>query len=172
MRKTNLAALLCLIAATAIIAPAQTKPSESHKNKYQAIEITSFDVKAGTDLPPDYLNELMKDVANQVYDTNKFKQVARPGETLANPDAPTIRLIGTVTEFKKGSQVKRYMIGLGAGKTKIVVHVKFIDVATGSVILEKDVDGKVVIGMLGGQSQGATNGVAKEIAKVIKKEFF
>jgi hypothetical protein len=172
MGKMYFAALLCLAALTATVAPAQTRPSQSYRNKYQAIEITRFDVKAGADLPPDYLTELMKDVANQLYDTNKFKQVARPGEAPADPGAPLLRLVGTVTEFKKGSQMKRYMIGFGAGKTKIVVHVKFIDAATGSVILERDVDGKVVIGVLGGKSEGATNGVAKEIAKVVKKEFF
>jgi hypothetical protein len=172
MNKMKFLVLLCLIAVAAVNAPAQGKQTQSNKNKYQAIEITRFDVKAGTDLPPDYLNELMKDVANQMYDTNKFKQVARPGEALANPNEPAVRLVGTVTEFKKGSQMKRYMIGFGAGKTKIVVHIKFVDVATGAVVLERNVDGKVVIGLFGGKSEGATNGVAKEIAKVVKKEFF
>ncbi|HEX8181825.1 MAG TPA: DUF4410 domain-containing protein [Pyrinomonadaceae bacterium] len=172
MYKMNLAVALCLVAALTLCAQGQTKPAQSYTNKYQNIEITRFDVKAGIDFPPEYLTEMMKDIANQLQDTHKFKQVARPGETLTDTNAPTIRLMGTVIKYQKGSRTKRWLAGPFGGKTKIVAHIKFLDAATGAVLLEKDVDGKVIIGVLGGESEGATNGVAKEIAKETKKAFF
>ena len=171
MKKMKFVVLLGLVALTAASAPAQNKQPQSHRNKYQNIEVIPFDVKAGTDFPPEYLTEMMKDVVNQLNDTKKFKQVARQGETLTDPGVPTMRLTGTVTEFKKGSRVKRWMVP-GAGQTKIVAQIKFVDAATGAVLFEKRVDGRVAFGVLGGESTGATNGVAKEIAKVTRKEFF
>ena len=61
---------------------------------------------------------------------------------------------------------------LGAGKTKIKAHVKFVDVSTGETVFEDDVDGKVIMGMFGGSSPGATRGLAKEVAKVAARTFF
>ncbi len=171
MNKMKVLAFLCLIAVASINAQAQNKQTPSLKNKYQNIEVTRFDVKAGVEFPPGYLAELMKDIANQLHDTKKFKQVGAPGETLNVTGTPTLRLTGTVVEYKKGSRVKRYMLP-GTGQTKIVAEIKFVDTATGAVVLERKVDGRVALGVLGGESQGATNGVAKEIAKVTKKEFF
>jgi len=40
------------------------------------------------------------------------------------------------------------------------------------VLLDRKVDGKVVMGVMGGKSEGATNGLAKEVAKVTKEKFF
>lgn len=167
--------LLCLFAATSLVtttASAQTKTEKTHKNKYQNIEVTRFDIEAGNEVPPEYLDELAKDIANQLRDTRKFKQVVRVGETATDTAAPTLRLTGTITKFKKGNRAKRYLIGFGAGATKMNVHVKFTDAATGETLFEDDVDGKVFIGIFGGDSKGATNGVAKDIGKAAKKEFF
>jgi hypothetical protein len=72
----------------------------------------------------------------------------------------------------KGNSAKQCLLGFGAATTKVVAHVKFIDATTGNVLFEKDVDGKVIIGLMGGDSNGATRGLAKEVAKVAKKKFF
>jgi hypothetical protein len=34
------------------------------------------------------------------------------------------------------------------------------------------VDGKVIMGVMGGKSEGANTGLAKEVAKVTKQRFF
>jgi hypothetical protein len=83
----------------------------------------------------------------------------------------TIRLIGTVTKFNEGSKSARYWIGLGAGRARLVAHIKFVDL-NGNVLFEKDVDGNVTMGTFGGDPLGATRGLAKEIGKVAKKQFF
>jgi hypothetical protein len=39
-------------------------------------------------------------------------------------------------------------------------------------VFEDDVDGKVILDYTGGESIGATQGLAHEVAKVTKKKFF
>ena len=145
---------------------------KKHKNKYQNIEVVRFDIKEGVNFPADYLHTMTEELVSQLQQTGKFGQVLREGETPDKADAPTVRLVGTVTEFQPGSRAKRYLVGFGSGKTKIVAHVKFLDKATGEVLFEDDVDGKVWQGNVGGESIGATRGLAKEVAKVSKQQFF
>ena len=143
-----------------------------NKNKYKDIEVVKFDIKTGVEFPEEHLAGMMDEIVKELQELKKFGQVFRAGEAQTDATVPTLRLEGTVTEFKKGSQAKRYLVGFGAGKTKVVAHVKFIDKATGSVVFEKDVDGKVVLGLFGGQSKTSLRDVGKEIAEVGKKQFF
>jgi hypothetical protein len=62
-------------------------------------------------------------------------------------------------------------VGFGAGATVIGAHIKCYDAATKELLLERDVDGKVIMGLMGGKSEGANNGLAKEIAKNVKQKF-
>jgi len=144
---------------------------KQYKDKYQNIEVMRFVVKEGIEFPPDYLVTMMEELVTQLKETKKFQEVLREGEKPDNAEAPTLRLTGTVTEYRKGSRAKRYLVGFGAGKTKIVAHIQFSDPAVG-VLYEDDVDGKVVMGGMGGESVGATRGLAKEVAKVTKQQFF
>ena len=145
---------------------------KKNKNKYQNIEVVRFDIKEGVNFPVDYLHTMTEELVSQLQQTGKFGQVLREGETPEKADVPTIRLVGTVTEFQPGSVAKRVLVGFGSGKTKVVAHVKFLDKATGEVLFEDDVDGKVWRGAVGGESIGATRGLAKEVAKVGKQQFF
>jgi hypothetical protein len=152
---------------------AQTaKGTADMKNKYQNIEITRFDIQEGIKFPPESRDVIMAQVVEELKQIKKFKQVANTGETISDATGPTVRLSGTITKYKAGSRAKRYFIGFGAGATKVNAHLKFVDAATGEVLFEKDVDGKVWIGLFGGDSSGATRGLAKEVAKVTKKQFF
>lgn len=166
MRYTT--AMLSVLAAALLLTPVAA--AAVHNSKYEAIQVMRFTVEPGSDLPQDYFATMMEELVTQLNRTHRFQQVLRDGETPAEP-AQTIQLQGTVTRFNKGNRAVRYMVGFGAGKTKIVAHVKFIDSATGAVQLEKDVDGKVWIGFMGGESMGATKGLAKDVAKVAKKNF-
>jgi hypothetical protein len=150
----------------------QGQAQKVEKNKYQQIEITGFEVKQGVEFPPDYLADLTNELVTQMKETEKFREVSRAGEAPAGSDALALRLSGTVTEFKAGSRAVRYLVGFGAGRTKVKARVKFTDRATGAVLYEGDVDGKVIMGVFGGDSRGATRGLAKEVAKVARQQFF
>lgn len=152
---------------------AQTaKGTADLKNKYESIEIVKFDIQEGVKFPPESRDVIMAQVVEELKQLKKFKQVANTGETVTEGAGPTVRLTGTITKYKPGSRAKRYFIGFGAGATKVNARLKFVDAATGEVLFEKDVDGKVWIGLFGGDSSGATRGLAKEVAKVAKKQLF
>ena len=175
MNRTRRQILITLLAvftlATPIAASGQKKDG-SLKNQYQNIEVATFDIKEEAKFPADSLNAMMDEIVKELQDLKKFKQVLRPGESPTDSAAPTVQLLGTVTKYQAGSRAKRYLVGFGAGKTKIVAHVKFIDKANGNVLFEKDVDGKVVIGLFGGDSKTSFRDVGKEVAEVAKKQFF
>ena len=163
--------LLLLGCAPALAQTAQ-KP-EGIKNKYQNIEVTSFEIEEGVKLPPESRDVIMTQVVEELTQLKKFKEVSDKRE-LATPQAegPTVRLTGAFTKYNAGSRAKRYFIGFGAGTTKVVARIKFVDAATGDTLLERYVDGKVWIGLFGGDSSGANRGLAKEVAKVTKKLLF
>lgn len=170
MRSFKAAVYMALLVIFAVL---PVMGQEATKNKYQVIEIMQFDVQQGVDFPPDYMTSMMEDLNTQLQKMGKFKQVLRQGENPTEAEAPALRLTGTVTKFKKGSRAKRYLIAPGVGSTKVTAHVKFLDRKTGETLLEKDVDGKVVMGgLVKGESIGATRGLAKEVVKVAKQKFF
>jgi hypothetical protein len=145
------------------------QPSPVH---YKSIEISRFTVEPGANIADDFLIAISNDLTEQLRKTKKFEIVRLEGADAGDLPRPALRLTGVVKEFKPGSRAKRYLIGFGAGKTKVLADVKFIDVQTEQVVYEKEVDGKVVIGVFGGDSMGAAQGLAKEVAKVSKKQFF
>jgi hypothetical protein len=133
---------------------------------------------------------MMSEIVDQLTKLNKFKEVKIgtanstdekiTGESTTGmpklekesiPSESTIRLIGTVTEYIEGNRTARFLIGLGAGRAKIKAHIKILDY-NNSVLLERDVDGNLVIGTFGGDSSSITRGLAKEVAKVTIRRFF
>jgi len=158
-----------LLGCTSIFAQT-AKGTDTLKNKYQNIEIVRFDIKDGVNFSPESRDVVMAQLVEELKQLKKFKQVSSVGQTISQ--GPTVRLSGTITKYKAGSRAKRYFIGLGAGATKVTAHIKFVDAATGNVLLEKDTNGTVWIGFFGGESSGATRGLARAVSKVTKKEFF
>lgn len=124
---------------------------------------------------------MMTEIVDELTKLKKFSEVkglapaaAAVATTTETTGQPTswILLTGTVTKYQPGSRTTRYLVGPFAGKTKVVASIKLVEKDTGKVLLEKDVDGKVVIGLFGGNSNGATRGLAIEVAKVTKKTVF
>ncbi len=156
---------------------ALTASATAHKNsgktsekKYQYVQVNRFDVQQGVDFPPDYQLTIDEDLNKELGKIKDVKQVLRDGESLP-PEQPVLLVTGTITKFKKGNQAARYLVGFGAGATVINAHIKCYDAATKELLLERDVDGKVIMGVMGGKSEGANNGLAKEIAENIKEKF-
>jgi len=142
------------------------------KNRYDSIEVRPFTIEPGVDLPPEYVQSMMAGVIMDLRRIKKFNYVFAPGDAKQGDTARTIQLLGTVTQYKHGSRGKRFVaLGL-AGDTKIVAHVKFIDGASGEVLVEADVDGQIYTGLLGGSPKGAPSGVGKDVARIAKKVFF
>jgi hypothetical protein len=167
-------ALLVAFAITTVVTVRgqEKDKQEVPKGQYQNIEVVNFDVKDGIEFPPDYMKPMMDEIATRLIATKKFKQVLRPGETASETSVPTLQIIGTVVDFKAGSRAKRYVISMGAGKTRVVTHFKFIDKSTGNIVYEGDASGGVSWGLFGGDSKEAVTGVGKQIAKAAKEKLF
>jgi hypothetical protein len=107
----------------------------------------------------------------------KSADAAMPDKQMETKTAETVPadnvlyVTGLITQYKQGNRAARYVIGLGAGRAKLKAHIKVAD-SKGNVLLEKDVDGNVVIGLFGGNSNGITRGLARELAKDMVKKFF
>ncbi|HEX8118486.1 MAG TPA: DUF4410 domain-containing protein [Pyrinomonadaceae bacterium] len=149
-------------------------PAAPEKGKYQNAEVAPFTAQEGVQMTPEQLKGLTDAVVKELQDIKKFKQVSLEGAAPAADaaQAPTLKVSSTVTKFKAGSRAKRYMIGFGAGKSKVIAHVRFIDRETGAVLYEFDADGDVVMGLFGGNSGGAKSELAGQVAKAAKKRFF
>ena len=136
------------------------------KSKYQVIEVNQFEFGQGTNLPKSFQRALMQETALALLEIGKFKQVLREGEKPADPGLPLLQLTAKVTEFQEHT-------GFFRPKTRIAAHIKFIDAATGRVLVEDDVKAEVLLaGITARESIEATRAVAKEVAKVTKQLFF
>jgi curli biogenesis system outer membrane secretion channel CsgG len=144
----------------------QAKPA---KQVYKAIEVERFTVRQGVEFSDKDLDELIKATVSNFRSSNRFDSVTLAGETTATEASPKLKVSGEVTKYVKGSQAARYLVGFGAGKTKVVVDVKLTDAATGEVIFNQSVDGDVTWGLFGGDSDKAKGGVADEIIREMKK---
>lgn len=152
----------------------------------QSIEVVKFDIRAGVEFPASTRDVMMTEIVDELTKLKKFTLVlgdvavagaAKKEEPVTEAPAATdvetkLVLTGTVTQFNPGNRAARYLIGFGAGKTKVVAEIKLVERATGKVVLEKKVDGSVIIGLFGGDSNGATRGLAEEVASVTKKALF
>jgi hypothetical protein len=169
--KSILLSIAVIASALAVATPATAqkntdKPSEK---RYQYVQVNRFDVEPGVDFPPDYQLTIDEDLNKELGKIKGLKQILREGEPLPQSE-PVMVVTGTITKFRKGNQAARYLVGFGAGSTVIGAHIKCFDAATKELLLERNVDGKVIMGLMGGKSEGANNGLAKEVAKDIKEK--
>ena len=174
MQKTNYLALVMAVTLGSLV-PGQAAEVTSPRGVYRNIEVRRFAVAEGVAFPQEYMAALMGDVRTALAKLGQFEQVLGDAEVPADPKTRTLQLTGTVVKYAKGSRFMRYMVGpaslAGPGKTKVVVELEYRDRDTGEVLHVARVDGKVWIGFFGGNSMGATKGLAKEVAKVTGKKF-
>ena len=76
---------------------------------------------------------------------------------------------GTVIKYEEGSRAKRYWIGLGAGKAHCTIQVILIDKETGDELSRTNFDGMIVMGVFGGDSDEAIDGVVDSFINYMKK---
>ena len=136
---------------------------------YNAVEVAKFTVRQGIEFSDKDVTELTNATLSNFRNSKRFASVSLAGESSAPVEGRKVRVSGEVIKYVKGSQAKRYLIGMGAGKTKIIVDVKLTDASTGEVVLQQTVDGDVTWGVFGGDSDKAKGGVADEIIREMKK---
>ncbi len=147
--------------------------TESTKKIYQNIEVEKFTIREGVEYPADKLDPLTEIIIHELREVPAFARVTGAGEAQvpASAETRTLKISGEIVKFDKGNRAMRYIVGMGTGKTKLVADVKFIDAATGEVVLHQLVDGDISKGIFGGNSADTRSEVADEIVRIAKKNF-
>ena len=154
-----------------VFAVVLTTQSAFGQQPYLTVEIEQFTVRDGVEFPADDVEKLTRSLVENFNRSKRFEKVFLSGDP-ASAEAPARRLkiSGEIVKYDKGSQAARYLIGLGAGKTKLIADVKFVDVETGDVVLQETVDGVVSAGLFGGSKGGAKDNLSSDLIKSMTKK--
>ena len=137
-------------------APRQTEIKE----KYHRVEVERFDLKQGVEFPPEFLKSLQEEISKQLVIAKVFESAFKPEE---RPTGSVVRLSGTIHNYKKGSQAKRYLVSFGAGAAEIDARVSFNDAETGQQLVVEEIRAVLVGGLLGGKEEGVTRLLARQV---------
>jgi hypothetical protein len=84
--------------------------------QYKSVEAKHFPRAEGVELTPAFSDYLYAELRAELAKAKLFGQVLGEDEVVDAEDAPkSLVIVGTITEFKKGSVVKAQLIGFGAG---------------------------------------------------------
>ncbi len=167
----SLITLAVLFLGIFLVASSATAQSAPNAGPYQIVEIERFTIADGVEFPENDLNELMGYMVVHFNKSRRFEQVFLATDTAAQTaPARRAKINGTVTKYSKGNRAARYLVGFGAGRTKLVATVKVVDAETGDLLFEQKVDGHVYGGLFGGETDSAKGGLASEIIKTMTKK--
>jgi len=161
-----LAVLASPVAMTQQAASSQTG-SKAKPPKLSASAIQVEPIEAGdVSIPPEFRFAIYERLIEHLQKDGTFQKVYRSGDREAANVGDLVILRTTVGKFKEGSQLKRELTTVTGGTT--------VDVTTtvagrdGRVLLQNDLSGKV---RFFGENLGATNDLAKRIAKLLRERF-
>lgn len=161
-------AVFCAVFFVGSNASAQTVPAAA---PYMTVEIEKFVVGPGVEFSDGDINQLMAHLVINMNRSKRFETVFLSTDS-ASQTAGTRRakVTGTITKYAKGNRAARYLIGFGAGRTKLVADVKVVDAETGALLFQKNVDGHVYGGLFGGSTSAAKDNMSSEIIKTMTKQ--
>lgn len=163
---------ISLLMVAGICASARAEKSPVKESENSRVEVATFNAKENLEVPLAFLERLARDLPHDLAGTKKFRQVFIFGDSKKDHDGPQLELTGTLIEYNPGNRAKRLLVGMGAGAGEAVAHVTLKEKETGKSIFERDVTAKMIKGTYGGSTGNLADLLAKEIARVIKRESF
>ena len=146
--------------------PAAPEAPKANGSKLSASAIQIEPVDAGNvGIPTEFRAAIYEYLVMRVRESGKFQQVFRSGDRAAAGVRDLVTLHTTVEKFKQGSQMQREITTV-LGSTSVGVDAWVTD-GDRRVLLTDRVQGKV---RFFGENLGATNDLAKHIAKRLKQE--
>jgi Domain of unknown function (DUF4410) len=110
---------LALAALLAWTGPAIAKDAPQ---QFKSVEAKHFPRAEGVELSPAFSDYLYAELRAELTKAKLFGSVIGEDEVVDAADAPkSLVIVGTITEFKKGSIVKDALIGFGAGMRSLKV---------------------------------------------------
>jgi hypothetical protein len=166
--------VLVLILGIAALAQNNKKPLAD----YTAIVVEKFTVEktqATEGFPDGEEAVLQKSTISRFRQKKTFPETIDGTETAISAE-PTngkrMILSGTIVGFNKGNRAARYIVGFGAGATKIKVRFVFRDAESGQELLSVDRDGKFtgMFNLVGGSGTQAMSDVANDVIDGLIKQ--
>jgi hypothetical protein len=117
-------------------------------------------------IPAEFRFAIYERLIERVRKDGTFQKVFRSGDHDAANVADLVTLRTTVGKFKEGSQMQRELTTVTGGTTVDVTTT--VAARDGHVLLQNDLSGKV---RFFGENLGATNDLAKRIAKLLHERF-
>jgi hypothetical protein len=146
--------------------PEAPEAPKANRSKLSASAIQIEPVEAGNVwIPTEFRAAIYEYLVTRVRESGKFQQVFRSGDHMAASVRDLVTLHTTVEKFKQGSQMQREITTV-LGSTNVGVDAWVTD-RDGRVFLSDRVQGKV---RFFGENLGATNDLAKRIAKRLKQQ--
>jgi hypothetical protein len=144
---------------------ADVKPSDASSGpaKQWSMQVERVD-PGQLDLTPSFQVATYENLLQELYKTNRFKQILREGDSRASELPNLLILKTTVVKYKRGSETQRAVTTV-SGATMLTVQVQLIT-RDGKIVLERTVNGNV---RFFGSNLRATHNLARNIAKVIKQ---
>ena len=120
-----------------------------------------------TDIEPAVPLNMRQALVREISETGRFRSVTQQTSEIEG----VLRMASTIISYEKGSRAKRYVIGIGAGKSYMTLRTILINKATGKKVFEADFEGEISGGFLGGSSRSTENAVIDEVGDYFKEKF-
>jgi hypothetical protein len=169
MNRTNLAIAALLFASST--------QAEDISSQFDCIELELFavdkdDISVKADarasmIPPEELTELRVYIASEIPLQMPGMKTRLAPEERCEDDSRSLVFGGRVIDYKKGSQVARYMVGFGAGKQKFEADAVVKRKSDGSVITQGTVVDRKIGGLIGGSKDKGKQDFAEKVADFI-----
>ncbi len=163
----------------AIMASTLVTALSSQAKVYDCIEVNLFEVDRedistremarAAEIPEQTLKAIHTYVRTELNVVENGLVAKKGGEDACESTASALELKGTVTDFKPGSRVMRYMVGFGAGKQKIQIEAELYDKETSQLIKNGRVVDRKVGGWVGGSENKGKRDFAEKINKFVMK---
>lgn len=146
---------------------------------YNVITVQKFEVGSlaeNSGYPAGFEGILQKTVYSKLISSRMFTTVVDGSDSGAptgeSADAKKVILVGTIIGYDKGSRTARWMVGMGAGKSKVKVRFVCTDAATGQELWRTDQEGSFsgTFDIGGGNESRAASESTRKVADGLLKQ--
>src|SRR5215469_442199 len=142
--------------------PTNAPVAQMIREKYQSIQLETFEVKPGVEFPPEYLAKALEEVFKQLLDAKIVKEVLRSGDAPGDQAVPIAFLSGTINNYTPGSRSKRY-VGFGLGAAEVDAEIVLLDGRTKQRLQTEKLRAVLVGGLFGGSEDKIANELARRV---------
>ena len=131
-------------------------------------DLSSRALARAAEIPEQMLTTIQTYVRTELnIDENGLEAKKTEGNTCENA-ASALLLTGTVTDYKEGSRMMRYMVGFGAGKQKIQIEAELYDKETNELLKKDRVVDRKIGGLVGGSENKGKRDFAEKMNNFVR----